>query len=104
MKDETLWRYNGDHVKRWHAEHARQLQRWSEDTKYENRSVPSFVAIARRKAAVIKFRSRLDSATHEIAAQLAGYVERRHYAVVSYDDREKSGLPVSVSVDGELLT
>ena len=44
----------------------------------------------RRLNAVRKLRARLDSATHEIAAQLAGYAERRHYAAVSYDDREKS--------------
>jgi hypothetical protein len=86
-KDDRIWRYNGDHVKRWQAEHVRQLQRWSEDAKYENRPVPSFAA--RRAASVRKFRARLDSATHEIAAQLASYAERRCYAAVSYDDRER---------------
>ena len=32
----------------------------------------------------------MDSATHEIAAQLAGYAQRRRYAGVSYDDSERS--------------
>jgi hypothetical protein len=87
-KEDRIWRYNGDHLKRWCAEHVRQLQRWSEDAKYENRPVPSFAS--RRDASVRKFRARLDSATHEIAAQLAGYAERRRYAAVSYDDRERT--------------
>jgi hypothetical protein len=87
MKDETLWRYNGDHLRRWTAEHKRQLQRWSEDSKYENRPVPNFAA--RRTAAVEKFRNRMNSATHEIAAQLAGYAKRRKFAVVRYDDAKK---------------
>ncbi len=42
-KDETLWRYNADHLRRWIAEHKRQLQRWAEDQKYESRPVPNFV-------------------------------------------------------------
>lgn len=87
-KDETIWRYNGDHLRRWSAQHRKQLQRWSEDAKYENRPTPSFDQ--RRKAAVRKFRDRLDSATHEIAAQLAGYAQRRRYAAVFYDDSQRS--------------
>lgn len=89
-KDETLWRYNGDHLKRWGAEHRDQLQRWAEDSKFENRPVPSFAT--RREHAARKYRDRLDSATHEIAAQLAGYADRRHFAAVKYDDSEKAYL------------
>ena len=37
-----------------------------------------------------KFRDRMNSATHEIAAQLAGYASRRHFAQVRYDDSEHS--------------
>jgi len=87
-KGETIWRYNADHLRRWSTRHRKQLQRWSEDAKYENRPTPSFDE--RRKAAVRKFRDRLDSATHEIAAQLAGYAQRRRYVGVSYDDSERS--------------
>jgi hypothetical protein len=87
-KDEVLWRYNGDHLRRWAAEHRNQLQRWSEDQKYEQRPVPAFAD--RRQAAVTKFRDRMNSATHEIAAQLAGYASRRHFARVRYDDNDRS--------------
>jgi hypothetical protein len=69
-KDEALWRYNGDHLRRWAAEHRKQLQRWSEDQKYEQRPVAAFAH--RREAASRKFRDRMNSATHEIAALLAG--------------------------------
>jgi hypothetical protein len=79
-KDETLWRYNGDHLRRWAEGHRNQLHRWSEDLKFEQRPVPSFDE--RRRAAVRKFRDRMDSATHEIAAQFAGYAARRHFAQV----------------------
>jgi hypothetical protein len=48
--------------------------------------VPTFAV--RRKQAAEKFRARFDSATHQIAAELAGYAHRRHFAAVSYDDRE----------------
>ena len=34
----------------------------------------------------------MDSATHEIAAQLAGYAARRHCAQVRYDDSDHSYL------------
>jgi hypothetical protein len=88
MKDEKLWTYNGDHLRRWQAEHRYQLQRWSEDAKYENRPVPSFAE--RRKAAVHKLDNRMSSALHEVAAQLAGYAKRRRFAAVIYDDAERS--------------
>lgn len=87
-KDEVLWKYNGDHLRRWAHEHRRQLQRWSEDSKYENRPAPSFAQ--RRAAAAGKFRDRMNSATHEIAAQLAGYALRRRFAAVDYNDSDHS--------------
>jgi hypothetical protein len=87
-KDETIWTYNGDHLRRWAAEHRRQLQRWSEDVKFENRPSPNFAD--RRKAAVTKHHARMDSATHEITAQLAGYAARRRIAAIEYDDSDHS--------------
>ncbi len=86
-RKEAIWIYNADHLRRWQAAHARQLQRWSEDHKYEQRPVPAFAA--RREAAVRKYRHRMESACHEIAAQLAGYASRRRYATVRYDDSER---------------
>jgi len=85
-RNEQLWVYNGDHLRRWSFEHRAQLQRWSEDAKYENRPVPCFSE--RRKMAARKYRNRMDSATHEIAAQLAGYAKRRHFSNVCYNDAE----------------
>jgi hypothetical protein len=89
-KDDVLWRYNGDHLKRWGAEHRNQLQRWAEDSKFEERPVPSFAQ--RREHAARKYRDRLDSATHEIAAHLAGYANRRHFLAVRYDDSDRNYL------------
>jgi hypothetical protein len=86
-QDERIWSYNADHVRRWIAQHRRQLQRWSEDAKYEQRPVPSFTA--RRTAAVTKQRDRMRSAVQEIAAQLGGYAARRKFARVEYDDTER---------------
>lgn len=90
-KDETLWRYNADHLRRWIAEHRNTLQRLTEDQKYEQRPVPSFAA--RREDAARKFRQRMDSATHEIAAQLANYAVRRKFAGILYDDSERGYVP-----------
>jgi hypothetical protein len=86
-EDKILWRYHGDHLRRWAAERRRVLQRWSDDSKYENRPMPAFEE--RRAVAARKFRDRMDSATHEIAAQLAGYAQRRRFARVEYDDHER---------------
>jgi len=87
-KDEVLWRYHGDHLRRWAAEHRSALERWADDSKYENRPVPKFAE--RRADAARKFRDRMDSATHEIAAQLAAYAARRRFAVVEYDHTERA--------------
>ena len=80
-KDEAIWRYNGDHLRRWAGEYRTRLQRWSEDQKYEKQPVPGFAS--RREAAARRFRDRMNSATHEMAAQLAGYASRRHFAQVT---------------------
>src|SRR5215831_14184757 len=57
-KDERIWTWNADHVRRWASEHARQLHRWSEDQKAENRPVPDFAA--RRAASTKKYLHRMD--------------------------------------------
>jgi len=87
-KDETLWRYNGDQIRRWVAEHRKQLQRWSEDTKAELRPVPPFAE--RRKEATQKFYNRMHSACQMISAQLASYACARRFAELRYDDSGKS--------------
>jgi len=87
-KDEKLWTYHGDHLLRWSAEHRDRLQRWADDSKFEQRPVPSFAE--RREAAVHKYRDRMSSAVREIAASLASYAHRRKFAAVHYDDSDTS--------------
>lgn len=87
-KDETLWQYNGDHIARWSAQHSRQLQRWAEDSKFEQRPIPSFAD--RRSLAAQKYHDRTDSAVKEIAAQLVGYAKRRKFAELRYTDSDTS--------------
>lgn len=89
---ERLWRYNGDHLRRWSAEHRAQLQRWSEDSKYEQRPVPAFAE--RREAAARKYHRRMHSAVQEIGAQLVNYAARRKFAVLRYDDVDESYAPL----------
>ena len=83
-KDERLWTYNGDQLRRWQAEHSRQVQRWAEDTKAENRPVPPFAE--RRAEAARKYRNRMTTACHTIASLIVNYAVRRKFAGVHYDD------------------
>lgn len=87
-KDNRLWIYNADHLRRWVAEHASNLQRWSEDSKAEQRPIASFAD--RRAAAVVKFRHRIQSLESEAAAQLVNFAVRRKFATLQYDDSDKS--------------
>lgn len=88
QKDERLWVENCDQVRRWIAEHRRQLQRWSDDQKAEQRPTASYQS--RRDAAVLKYRRRMKSITHEVSAHLVRYAERRRFAEIRYDDTVKS--------------
>ncbi len=90
-KDERLWVYNADQIPRWAAEHKRELQRWAQDHKAEARPVPPFAQ--RRENAAQKYRARVDSACHQIAAYLAGYARRRGFSSVTYDDHERGFCP-----------
>lgn len=84
LKDERTWRYHGNHLRRWAAEHRRTLQNFADDQKAEQRPMPSFAD--RRTAAALKYRNRTRSAVREIAAQLVGYAARRGFSAISYDD------------------
>jgi hypothetical protein len=86
-KDNRLWIHNADHIRRWVSEYQRKLNRWADDQKAEQRPVASFTS--RREAAVHKQQNRMDSATHEAAAQLVGFAARRKFAAIRYDDSEK---------------
>ena len=83
-RDERVWRYHGDHLRRWVAEHRRMLGRLADDQKAEQRPGPAFAD--RRSAATVKYRNRMSSAIREIAAQLVGYAVRRGFGVVEFDD------------------
>jgi hypothetical protein len=83
-RDQRVWRYHGDHLRRWIAEHRRMLGRLADDQKAEQRPAPSFAD--RRTAATVKYRNRMSSAIREIAAQLVGYAARRGFCALEYDD------------------
>jgi len=83
-KEERIWRYHGDHLRRWVAEHRSMLGRLADDQKAEQRPRPSFAD--RRTAATVKYRNRMSSAVREIAAQLVGYAARRGFFALEYDD------------------
>jgi hypothetical protein len=89
-KDECVWKYHGDHLRRWAAEHRKFLQSVADDAKVEQ-SAPAFAD--RRTAAAWKYRNRTRSAIREIAAQLISYAARRGYAAVAYDDRATGFCP-----------
>jgi len=83
-RDERIWRYHGDHLRRWIAEHRGRLSSLADDQKAEQRPKPPFAD--RRTAAALKYRNRMASAMREIAAQLVGYAARRGFLAVEYDD------------------
>lgn len=87
VKEERLWIENCDQVARWIAEHRRQLQRWAEDQKAEQRPVASFSA--RRELTVQKYHSRIQSCIQEVAAHVANFAARRRYTAVTYDDSQR---------------
>jgi hypothetical protein len=82
--EEPIWRYHGDHVRRWTAEHRKLLQNLADDQKAEQRPVPSFAD--RRTAAALKYRNRIRTAIQEITAQFVGYAIRRDFSAIEYDD------------------
>jgi hypothetical protein len=86
-KDEKLWTYHGDHIRRWSAEYSAQLERWSADSKAEFR--PHVPFAERRASATRKYHHRMESTCHEAAALIVKYVLRRRFAEVDYQDREQ---------------
>jgi hypothetical protein len=83
-KNEKIWTYNGDQLRRWQAEHRTQLQRWSEDSKPEFLPSPPFAE--RRANASRKYRDRMSTACHSVAAMVVNYAIRRKFAAIRYDD------------------
>lgn len=83
--------WNCDHLRRWTAEHARRLHRWSDDQKAEQRPVARYQS--RRESAVKKFRDRITSSQKEIAHQVAQVCVRMNFASVKYDDSCREYIP-----------
>ena len=90
-KGEHVWRYHADQSRRWTAEHRRQLQRWADDTKAEQRFIPGFQA--RRTQATEKYHRRMQTLCQQVAASTVGYAVRRKFKVIEYDDGERSYCP-----------
>ena len=80
--------------RRWIGEHRMQNQRWSEDQKFEQQPAPSFGQ--RREAAARKFRQGMDSAIHEIAAQLDEFPWHRLRMLIA-EQLDARGIALDVS-------
>lgn len=79
--------WHWDHLRRWAAEHRRQLQRWSDDCKAEQcRGAVSFAS--RREAACRKYHNRMECAQKELAHQIAKLCYRQRVAELVYDDTD----------------
>jgi hypothetical protein len=88
---DTLWRYHGDHLRRWSAEYRRIRQRFAEDQEAQDRATPAFAD--RRTATALKYHHRMQSAVQEAAAHVIGHAQRRHCARVLYDDSVRAFCP-----------
>ena len=89
-KDERIWQWHADHVRRWYAEHKKVLQHWADDHKAEQRPTASFQS--RRERAVKKHRNRIKTAVDTASKQLVSYARRRRFAMLSYDDSVRDWL------------
>ena len=85
-KRNRLWVINGDHIKRWQREHQRRLNRLREDAKMEVRG-----KLRERFAALRdKHRRRMDTAVHQLSAQVVNYAKRNRFAgIVWLDARQR---------------
>ena len=87
--------FRSDQVKRWVAEHAVFLQRFSEDCKYEKRwpkPVRQAMNEYRRKR-VQKHRERLDDWNQKACAALVNYAERQGVNTIVLDTSIRDYLP-----------
>lgn len=83
-KDNKLFTINGDHVRRWQVAHSAQLERWSEDSKLEERRRKAASFASRRERACLTFNRRMNTAADQIAAQVVNYAKRRRFAEVRW--------------------
>jgi hypothetical protein len=85
---DTPWRLNGDHIKRWMSEHKKHIQRLWEDNKLKNYPVvKARPRCAERRAAFIeKHQRRINTWCHEVVAALANLADRQRVIEVCYND------------------
>lgn len=81
-KETELWRFNGDHVPRWIAEHKKRLQRLSDDNKFEHRTEQNSHLSEAREKLVEKHAARMDTLLHTIARSTVNYSARRGYGKI----------------------
>lgn len=86
--DERIWKLNADQMLKWHMAHLRQLERWREDRKREQRPVPSFAH--KQRDAVVRHKRRMQTQMHEYARQLINYAKRRRVAEIRLDLTDRS--------------
>ena len=82
-----MWTCSQCGVKREKPETRLPMNGWADDSKMEQRPVPAFSD--RRTASVTKQHHRLDSVCQQVSAMIAGYAQRRKFAMVRYDDTER---------------
>jgi hypothetical protein len=87
--------WNRDDLVRLQEAHRVYLQRIAEDSKWERRLPPEQLRHIEqaRTVRVAKHKRRLDTACHQLSAELAGLADRLGVAEVIYDDQEKGYLP-----------
>lgn len=89
------WVLNADHLRRWQAVHRVYRQRTSEDLKREKRTDRRQRANLNKSRAgrCGKHNARLDTALHQLSAQVARFCDRQGVSTVAYDDGIKSYIP-----------
>jgi hypothetical protein len=88
---DAMWRYHGDHLRRWSAEYRRTRRHFADDDKATPGTAPVFAD--RRTAVALKYQRRMLSAVREAAAHLIGYAKRRGCARLRYDDSVRAFCP-----------
>lgn len=88
VKDAKLWTFHGDELKRLVLERRRRVQRLADDAKFERQ--PIAVDARQHAAEVSLYHGRAKALTHQLAASIVGYVERRRFAEIEYDDSDRS--------------
>lgn len=82
------WHFNGDHVKRWVAEHRARLHRLHEDVQ-NTRHTSTICCEHGRDAFVAKHRQRITTWCHQVTSALAQIADRQNVAAVKYDDSDR---------------